>query len=42
MDSDIYPIKTRPYLLAPKESEFLQKKLDYFENLSIIEKYESP
>src|SRR5579871_2302770 len=42
IDPDIYPIKTRPYPLAPKESEFLQKELDYFENLGIIEKYESP
>src|SRR5579871_1850651 len=42
MDPDIYPIKTRPYPLAPKESEFLQKELDHFENLGIIEKFESP
>src|SRR5579871_3928920 len=42
MDPDIYPIKTRPYSLALKESEFLQKELDYFKNLGIIEKYESP
>ena len=42
MDLDIYPIKTRPYPLAPKESEFLQKELDHFENLGIIEKCESP
>src|SRR5579871_6729633 len=42
MDPDIYPIKTRPYPLAPKESEFLQKELDHFENLGIIEKCESP
>src|SRR5579871_5065902 len=42
IDPDIYPIKTRPYPLAPKESEFLQKELDHFENLSIIEKCESP
>src|SRR5579871_275872 len=42
MDLNIYPIKTRPYPLAPKESEFLQKELDYFENLGIIEKCESP
>src|SRR5579871_6768749 len=41
-DPDIYPIKIRPYPLAPKESEFLQKELDHFENLGIIEKYESP
>src|SRR5579871_597613 len=42
MDPDIYSIKTRPYPLAPKESEFLQKELDHFKNLGIIEKYESP
>src|SRR5579871_4228617 len=42
IDPDIYPIKTRPYPLALKESEFLQKELDHFKNLSIIEKYESP
>src|SRR5579871_4288518 len=41
-DPDIYPIKTRPYPLAPKESEFLQKELDHFENLGIIEKCKSP
>src|SRR5579871_3455910 len=41
MDPDIYPIKTRPYPLALKESEFLQKELDHFKNLGIIEKYES-
>src|SRR5579871_1398163 len=42
IDPDIYSIKTRPYPLAPKESEFLQKELDYFENLSIIKKCENP
>src|SRR5579871_1704587 len=42
MDLNIYPIKTRPYSLALKESEFLQKELDHFENLGIIEKCESP
>src|SRR5579871_1378804 len=42
MDLDIYPIKTRPYPLALKELEFLQKELDYFENLGIIKKCESP
>ena len=42
IDLDIYPIKTKPYPLAPKELEFLQKELDYFENLGIIKKYESP
>src|SRR5579871_5138581 len=42
MDPDIYPIKTRPYSLALKESEFLQKELDHFKNLGIIEKYKSP
>ena len=42
IDLDFYPIKTRSYSLTPKESEFLQKELDYFKNLSIIKKYESP
>src|SRR5579871_4737888 len=42
MDLNIYPIKTRPYPLALKESEFLQKELDHFENLGIIEKCENP
>src|SRR5579871_6680266 len=42
MDLDVYPIKTRPYSLALKESEFLQKELDHFENLGIIKKCESP
>src|SRR5579871_2640964 len=42
MDLDIYLIKTRPYPLAPKESEFLQKELDHFKNLGIIKKCESP
>src|SRR5579871_4420920 len=42
IDPDIYPIKTRPYSLALKELEFLQKELDHFKNLGIIKKYESP
>ena len=42
IDLDIYPIKTRLYPLAPKESEFLQKELDHFKNPGIIKKYESP
>ena len=41
IDPDIYSIKTRPYLLAPKKSEFFQKELDYFKNLGIIKKYKN-
>ena len=41
-DPNKYPVKTWPYLLSPRESEFLKKELVYLENLGIIEKYESP